>query len=139
MPEAKAKGLSVIFHSGSYDRVHNGLAVALTALAMGREARLFFTYWSLEHLKRSGRSPLPLDAEAAEHRGVIEANLKKGHMKEIAELLRDAKQLGARIYACSGSMSILNIARDELMDQVDEIAGMASFLTEAEEDQLIFV
>lgn len=44
------KGLAIIFHSGSYDRISHGLSIALTALALGREVRLFFSYWALEYL-----------------------------------------------------------------------------------------
>jgi peroxiredoxin family protein len=51
----------------------------------------------------------------------------------------DAKALGGRVYACVGSMALLNIARDDLTAEVDEATGTVSFLEEAKDDQLIFV
>ncbi|MFQ5875502.1 MAG: DsrE/DsrF/DrsH-like family protein [Dehalococcoidia bacterium] len=47
--------------------------------------------------------------------------------------------MGARFYACVSSMAFLNITRDELIDEVDESTGIATFLMETENDQLLFV
>lgn len=137
--EKKRRGLAVIFHSGSYDRVYNGLTVALTALAQGRDVKLFFTYWSLEYLKRSKAPGLTLDMEGADHKDLIEKRLEDGQMKQVSELLADARTLGGKIYVCVGSMSLMNIARKELVDEIDGTSGTPAFLSEVEEDQLIFV
>ncbi len=138
MPEGR-KGLSVIFHSGSYDRVYNGLTVALTAAAQGRPTRLFFTYWSIDILMKSAGLPLALDKEATDHKDVVEENIEAGRMKKMPELLGDAKALGTKIYVCTGSLEMRGIASGDLVEEVDEVTGTASFLKEAEEDQLIFV
>ena len=137
--DKNGKGLAIIFHSGSFDRIHHGLSIALTASVLGRKVRLFFTYWALEYL-RGGKLPiLSLDKEGENHKSVIENNLGKGHMQKISELLSQTKQMGARLYTCVSSMALLNIARDELIDEVDESAGMATFLTQIEEDQILFI
>ena len=133
------KGLAIIFHSGSYDRVYHGLSIALTALALGREVRMFFTYWALEHLKQRRPQGLSLDKEAEDHRSFVENNLEKGHMRKVSELLTQAKELGAKLYACVSSMALLNITRDELIDEVDESAGIATFLVETKEEQILFI
>ena len=133
------RGLAVILHSGSYDRIYHGLSVALTALAFGREVKVLFTYWALEYVKREGTPSLRLDGEGENYRAVIETNIEKGHMKEISELLAGAKEIGAIFYGCVSSMVFLNITRDELIDEVDGSLGIATFLAEAEEDQILFV
>lgn len=44
-------------------------------------------------------------------------------------MIDTGKKLGRfRIYACSGSMAILNITRDELIEEVDESTGLVGFL-----------
>ncbi|MFQ5887739.1 MAG: DsrE/DsrF/DrsH-like family protein [Candidatus Hydrothermarchaeales archaeon] len=134
-----SKGLAIIFHSGSYDRVYHGLSIALAASALGREVRMFFTYWALEHLKRGRPRSLSLDKEGEDHKSLIENNLEKGHMREIPELLTQAKELGAKLYACVTSMALLNIARDELIDEVDESTGITTFLTETKEYHVLFI
>lgn len=137
--EQDKRALAVIFHSGSYDRISHGLSIALAALALGREVRFFFTYWALEYLRRKGRSALKLDKEAEEHRAILEGNIKKGHILKVEELFGQAKAMGAKFYACTNSMGILNIARDELIEEVDKSMGITTFLTETVEDQILFI
>lgn len=60
-------------------------------------------------------------------------------MKRISEFLSEAKELGATLYACISSMALLNITRDELIDEVDESTGIAIFLMETEEGQMLFI
>lgn len=133
------KGLAIIFHSNSYDRVYHGLSIALAALAMGREARFFFTYWALRGLKKDIYPLFELDKEAETYREVLEKNIKKGHMLSLAELLAQAKNMGAKVYACTSSVGLLNIARDELIDGVDKSMGITTFLSEAKSDQILFI
>ncbi|MFO0794163.1 MAG: hypothetical protein U0586_08855 [Candidatus Brocadiaceae bacterium] len=38
--ETDTKGLSIIFHSGSYDRVFHGFSLVLVALALGRDTNV---------------------------------------------------------------------------------------------------
>ncbi len=137
--DKNGKGLVIIFHSGSFDRIHHGLSIALTASVLGRNVRLFFTYWALEYLRRGKLPILSLDKEGENHKSVVENNIEKGHMQKISDVLSQTKQMGAKLYTCVSSMALLNIARDELIDEVDESAGMATFLTETEEDQILFI
>jgi peroxiredoxin family protein len=133
------RGLAVIFHSGSYDRLHHGLSIALAGLALGRPVRFFFTYWALPYLKRGGDSHFHLDSEAEDYRQVIKKNMEKGHPEGVSGLISQAKALGGKFYACTNSMSLLNIARDELIDEVDRSMGLTTFLTETAEDQILFI
>lgn len=133
------KGLGLVFHSGSYDRVYHGLSIALSALALEREVRFFFTYWALEYLKEGKRPSLKLDKEACLHKEIIEKNIKRGHISEIDELFTQAKRMGAKFYACTNSMGLLNIARDELIGIVDKSMGITTFLAETSQYQLLFI
>ncbi|MFQ5916974.1 MAG: DsrE/DsrF/DrsH-like family protein [Candidatus Binatia bacterium] len=133
------KGLAIMFHSGSYDRIYHGLSIALAALALGREVRFFFTYWALEYLKREKSSFFKLDKEGRAHRKILEGNIKKGHMQKVLELVTQTKAMGAKFYACTSSMGLLNIARDELINEVDKSMGITTFLTETRGDQILFI
>ncbi|MFQ5952145.1 MAG: DsrE/DsrF/DrsH-like family protein [Candidatus Omnitrophota bacterium] len=136
---SEKRGLGIVFHSGSYDRLYHGISIALAALALGREVRLFFTYWALEYIKKGGSSFFVLDKEGETHREVLERNINKGHMQKIPELLAEAKKMGAKFYACTNSMGLLNIVRDELVDEVDKSMGITTFLTETTGDQILFI
>ena len=133
------RDLGIVLHSGSYDRVYNALLVGLTALALGRQVRLLFTYWSLEYLLRDRPKDLPLDLEAKEHRRIIEKNIAQGRMQGINELLDSVRELEGIVYTCVGSMTVVGITRAQLSDQVDDVIGMAQFLRETGRGQLLFV
>lgn len=133
------KGLSIILHSGSYDRIYHGLSIALAALALGRKVRLFFTYWALGYLRQDKSSLFKLDKEGEVHREILKKHIKKGHILKITELLAQAKAVGAKIYACTNSMGLLNISRGELVREVDKSMGITTFLTETTGDQILFI
>lgn len=132
-------GLGIIIHSGSYDRIYHGLSLALAALALGREVKVFFSYWSLEYLKKKAQANISLDKEAERHKEIIERNIERGHLVKFNELTSQAKKMGAKFYACTSSMGLLNIARDELIQEVDKSMGITTFLTETADFQLLFI
>lgn len=137
--DTENKGLAIILHSCSYDRLLHGLSLALAAAAMGRQTRIFFTYWALEYLKKGEGLPFKLDEEAKGYRKIIEKNIRDGHIQKIPELFQQAKALKVKFYACTNSMGMLNIARDELDACVDKSMGLTTFLAEAANDQMLFV
>jgi len=133
------KGLAIILHSGSYDRLYHGLSLALAASALGREVRLFFSYWALGCMKKNEPSLFNLDREAQAHQEIIDKNIKAGHMRKLGELFTQAKELGVKFYACTQSMGLLNISRDELVNEIDKSMGITTFLAEVSGDQLLFI
>ncbi len=133
------KGLAIIFHSGSFDRLHQGFSVALAALALGRPVRLFFSYWAFRYLKRGEDSYFTLDSEASDYREILQKGLERGHLESVSHLLGQVKTMGAKCYACTHSMGLLNIARDELVEAVDRSMGLTAFLKETMEDQLLYL
>jgi len=138
MAEEK-RGLAVIFHSGSFDRLHQGFSVALAALALGRSVRLFFSYWAFRYLKRGEGSYFHLDSEARDYQAILQKGLEKGHLESVAEMIGQVKAMGGKCYACTHSMGLLNITRDELVEAVDRSMGLTAFLTETAEDQILFI
>lgn len=133
------KGLAIIFHSGYFDRLYHGLSITLAALALGRDVKLFFTYWALGHLKKNESSTPKTVAEAKLHKDILDKNIKKGHIQKLPQLLAQAKKMGAKIYACTNSMGLLNISRDELVSEVDKSMGITTFLTDTSNDQILFI
>ena len=133
------KGLAIILHSGSFDRIYHALSLALAALALGREVRLFVTYWALEYMRKENPAVFDLDKEAEDHLKILEGNLKNGHIHKISELITNTKAMGGKIFACTGSMGMLNISRDELIPEVDMSMGITTFLTETSLDQILFI
>ena len=137
--DKNGKGLVIIFHSGSFDRIHHGLSIALTASVLGRNVRLFFTYWALEYLKKDNPSLFVLDKEAEGHKERLEENIRKGHLLNILELVKQTKAMGSRLYVCTSSMGLLNIARNEFIEEVGKSMGITTFLSETTDDDTLFI
>lgn len=139
MGSGPMRNLALIFHDEAYDRVHHGLNLAVAALALGRGVRLIFTYWALPYLKREGRPSLK-GARGDEQRVTsLLDKIEKGHVEDVEELLERVRALGGRIYACTNSMGILNISRDELRAELERPVGLTTFLRECSEDQILFI
>ena len=132
-------GLAIILHSGSFDRLYHALSLALTAAAMGRESRCFITYWALEYFRKTDRAEFNLDREGETHKDILEENIRKGHIHKISAFITEAKNMGVKLYACTASMGLLNISRNELTDEIDMSMGITTFLNEAANDQILFI
>ena len=128
MPK-KEKKLAIIVHSGTLDRLYSAFILGSTATAMNIEAHLYFTFWGLNMLVKGGLEKAELPA-TYKH---LEEQLKKklGEMKypTLYELLKRMKASGLlKIYACSPTMEMFGVKKEDLIPEVDEIAGAAAFL-----------
>ena len=127
MPEKRK--LAIIVHSGTLDRLYCAFILGSTATAMDMETHLYFTYWGLNMLVKGALEKAGLPA-TYKH---MEEQLKKrlGEMKYPTpyELLKRMKASGLlKIYACSPTMEMFGIKKEDLIPEVDEIAGAAAFL-----------
>ncbi len=118
--------LCIFLHSGSYDRVYQAVSITNVVLAMGGEVHIFFSYGALKRLIKGKTDELQ---EEEPFRVELEKNINRGTIDSISEMLTTAKRFGrVKLYACTASMAVLNIARDELVDLVDCSMGLVSFL-----------
>lgn len=131
----------IFLHSGSYDRVYQAMSITNVALATGCEVNIFFSYGALRRLVKGRTDDIVIEGEPAYFATEIEKNLKRGTLDSISEMLYTAKRFGRlNIYACTGSMAVLNIARDELLDIVDSSMGLVSFLELVKEaDKVLYI
>lgn len=131
--------MALIFHGGSYDRIYHGLSIALAAAALGRKARCFFTYWALEYIRKDKDPNLQFDDEGKIREARIRKSIEDGHILNVKEAISQLKAMGGEIYACSNSMGLLNISRDELAAEVDKSMGLTTFLVETKKSQILFI
>lgn len=133
------RGLGIIFHSGSYDRVQHGLSIAAVASAFEQNVKTFWTFWSLLSLKKSEESYFELDEEAEKYKELLEEHLERGHLQKIHNLISRAKKLRVEFYTCSNSMELHKLTMDDLVEEIDEITGVGSFLSDTEGYQMLFI
>ena len=123
MPE-KMKKLAIIVHSGTLDRLYCAFILGSTATAMDMETHLYFTFWGLNTLVKGALEKAGLPA-TYKH---MEEQLKKklGEMKYPTpyDLLKRMKASGLlKIYACSPTMEMLGVKKEDLIPEVDACSG----------------
>ncbi len=130
MTERKNTGRLCIFvHSGSYDRVYQAMAISTVALATGGEVHTFWSYGALKRLVKGRADDVAAEGGSEPFKAEIEKNLKRGTLDRISEMLSTARRFGRfKIYACTASMAVLNITRDEFDSCVDASMGLVSFM-----------
>lgn len=119
--------VTIILHSGDYDRAAYALSIALVSLASGMEVHILLTYEGLArftkgHLMDFGEETSPL---VCAH---IQRGLESGGIAPLDNQLADAKKLGLKLYACPNAMAALNITVDDLLGEIDDIMGLVGFL-----------
>jgi len=99
------KSLTLLVQGESEGSIHTALSLMRSGVALNMDVQAFFTSQGLKWLSRTNAS------------------------KEIA-LLRDTKKGGGlSIYACSESMAQLGLKKEDLVDEVDKVAGFVYFLS----------
>ena len=122
----KREMITLILHSGAYDRASYALSIALVSLASGMEAHMIVTF---DGLRRFTKGHLPdMGGTSPEVMASIERGLKTGGITPLTAQLADAKRLGLKIYACPNAMATLNITVNDLIPEVDGVTGLAAFL-----------
>ncbi|MHB9030177.1 MAG: DsrE/DsrF/DrsH-like family protein, partial [Candidatus Latescibacterota bacterium] len=148
-----SKKKSIVVFSNDFDRVMAAFIIANGAASMGSDVTLFFTFWGLNVLRKA--APVSVKKNLMEsmfgwmmprgagkltlsrmHMGGMGTGMMKGIMRKknvasLEELIGSAKLAGVRLVACSMTMDIMGIKREELIDGVEE-GGVAMYLDNAE-------
>ena len=141
MTEKGKKRLAIIAHGGTIDRLYPVFILASAAAAMDMETHVYFTFWGLTMLRKGAMEKAGLPTMYKD----MEEQLKKklGEMKYPTpyEMLKRLKATGMlKIYACSPTMEMFGLKKEDLIPEVDEIAGAAAFLDVASDaDVTLFV
>ncbi len=153
----KVQGKTMVVFSGDLDKVLASFIIANGAAAMGRPVTMFFTFWGLNALRRPEKQSVKKSFiekmfGAMMPRGVKKLTLSRMNMagmgtammkKVMADknvdsletLMRQAMANGVKLVACTMSMDVMGITKEELIDGV-ELAGVASYLGDAEESNV---
>ena len=125
----KQKKFALIIHSGTVDKLLAAFTLGSTAAAMDMETHLYFTFWGLNMLKKGAMDQAGLPATYKQYEEMLKTKLKEMNYPTPYEMLKRMKLSGnVKIYACSPTMEMFGITKDDLIPEVDKIAGAAAFL-----------
>ncbi|MDN5303034.1 MAG: hypothetical protein PWQ60_2548 [Thermoanaerobacteraceae bacterium] len=145
---------TIIVFSGDLDRAMAAFIIATGAAAMGDDVTMFFTFWGLNILRKAKKVQVKKDfiermfgfmmPRGPEKLGLSKMNfgglgakmmryiMKRKNVNTLTELMENAQALGVKIIACTMSMDVMGIKKEELIDGID-YAGVATYLGEADE------
>lgn len=151
-PENPTDQVSIILFSGDLDKALAAFVIANGALAMDMKVTMFFAFWGLNVLRKQNGPPVKKDLLSrmfgwmmpkgpARMRlskmnfgglgtAMMKHVMKKKNVYGLPHLVETARSNGARLVACTMSMDVMGLTREELLEGV-EPGGVATFLGEA--------
>ncbi|OGF45425.1 MAG: hypothetical protein A2452_02340 [Candidatus Firestonebacteria bacterium RIFOXYC2_FULL_39_67] len=149
----KIDKMTLILFSGELDKALACFTLATTAAAMGFEVTIFFTFWGLNVLKKGGistvkksflqkmfwflnkgtKEKLPLTKFNFAGAGpeMMKILMKQKKMASLPDMMASAREMKVKYIACTTSCGVMGVDRTDLIDEVDEMAGAATYLAEA--------
>ena len=125
----KPKKMAIIVHSGTLDKLYPVFMLASTGGSMDMDVHLFFTFWGLNALKKGGLESAKLPGVMSLGTGMMTGKIKSVGVPSLPELLEMTRMTeNVTIYACSTTMAMMDVPKEQLIPEVDEIVGAASFL-----------
>jgi peroxiredoxin family protein/rhodanese-related sulfurtransferase/TusA-related sulfurtransferase len=140
--------VNVVF-SNDFDKAMAAFIVANGAAAAGYEVTLFFTFWGINILRKSGpvtakknliekmfglmmpKGPERLKLSQMNMGGLgmamIKGIMKHKNVMPLPALIAQAKQSGVRLIVCTMSMDLMGIKKEELIEGVEE-GGVAMYV-----------
>ncbi len=153
--EHEAQKASIVVFSGDMDKVMAAFIIATTAAASGIETTMFFTFWGLQALKKkvptgrtlfermlslflrdiNGIGPSKLNMGGM-GRWMFKKMMKQHQVATLPELRQMAVDLGVQFLACQMSMEVMGIRREDLIDEVTDVVGAATYIAEANQSHI---
>jgi peroxiredoxin family protein len=155
---AAKKKMSIVVFSGDMDKLMAAFIIATGAAASDMEVTMFFTFWGLRALKkkqRTGKSFLGKLMGFMERgdinqthpskysfggigRWMFKRMMKSKNATTLPQLRDMAIDMGVNLYGCQMSMGILEIPREDMIDEVKACVGVGFFIEKAQESDVSF-
>lgn len=148
------EGATMVVFDGDMDKALASMIIATGAAAMGKKVTIFFTFWGLNILKKrkikkhglakmfdvmlpSNADKLPISTMNMGGAGskMIKSVMKQKNVDPLPVMLKKANDLGVKFVACTMSMDIMGIEKEELYDFVN-FGGVATYLGDTEQANL---
>lgn len=140
---------AIVLFSNDLDKALAAMILANGLAASGAKVGIFFTFWGLSVLRKNPAPALRrsfvsrmfgwLLPRGAEKLALSKMNMlglgtammkdvmRKQNIMTLPSLIKSAKAAGVKFIACDMAMGVMGLTREDLIDEVDEVAGVAAF------------
>lgn len=144
---------TMIVFSDDLDKALASFVLANGALAAGKKVTMFFTFWGLNIIKKRQKPAVSKDIFGKmfgmmlpSHSGKLSLSklnmwgmgslmmrfiMKKKRIDSLESLMQQAIHGGVEMIACTMSMDVMGVKREELLDNV-QLGGVAAYMERAE-------
>jgi peroxiredoxin family protein len=148
---------TMVVFSGDLDKALAAFIIATGSAAMGNQVSMFFTFWGLNIMRKDQvvnvkkswmdktfgwllpRGPEKLGLSKLHFAGLgpmmMRRVMQKKNIATLNELIQMALELDIKLIACTMSMEVLGIQKEELIDGM-EFAGVATYISEANDGNI---
>jgi peroxiredoxin family protein len=153
---SNSKKATIVVFSGDMDKVFAAFIIATGAAAAGMDTTMFFTFWGLNAIKKGkvtgqgllGRMMGIMNRGGINRLGPSRFNfggigrwMFKKMMRDkgvtpLDELRQTAIDLDVKLLACKMSMDVMEITKDDFIDEVEDVVGVATYMKHAAESQV---
>jgi len=150
------KKATLIVISGDFDKLFAAFTIATGAAAANMDVTMFFTFWGMRAIKkdmRTGRGLFGRMVGLIEGGDIKKANpskygfagmgrwmfgkmMKNKNVASLTELRQLALDLGVKMYSCVTSMEVMEIEREQLIDEVSDVAGVALMIEKSQQSEI---
>ncbi|WP_294634671.1 FAD-dependent oxidoreductase [uncultured Bacteroides sp.] len=152
-----ADNKTLIVFSDDLDKALASFVIANGAASTGKKVTMFFTFWGLNVIKKPHKPAVSKDLFGKmfgwmlpSHSGKLKLSkmnmagagsrmmrliMKRKRIDSLESLIRQAIDNGVEMIACTMSMDVMGVQKEELLDNVT-LGGVASYLERAEEANL---
>ena len=149
-----ADNKTLIVFSDDLDKALASFVIANGAASTGKKVTMFFTFWGLNVIKKQQKPAVSKDIFGKmfgwmlpTHSGKLKLSkmnmggagswmmrliMKRKRIDSLESLIQQAIDNGVEMIACTMSMDVMGVQKEELMDNVT-LGGVASYLERAEE------
>jgi peroxiredoxin family protein len=137
----ETKRVAMVVHSGTLDLAYPPLMIASAAGASDMQVDIFFTFWGLSLLKKKGFKKAKLPGIMRPFTPMMRWKIRKTGIANLPDLLKMTLETeNVRLYACTATMGLMNVKKEQLIPEVEGFMGAAGFIDIASEcDVQLFI
>ena len=137
---AMEEPLNLVLFSGTDDKLQAAAVLTAGAAALGKPVNVFLQYWALDAFRKEKVTAWHGAAPEAGPAGAVLVRTSQTAERHWSELFRQAKDVGdVKIHACALSMELFDITTDDLDPLVDDVEGVAAFMSDATTGPITFI
>lgn len=140
--------VGIIVLSGNIDKVLPAFMLANTSASMGLETGMFFSFYGINVLHKQNVKNLNISTDGAKFFVNFDPQLQnlsdpqliekttqmftqilmQNKMPSVEDMVKQAIDLGVKLYPCNTALKLLNFKQEDLIEGVEKPVGASTFL-----------